>query len=229
MHDGQNLFDPRLAFSGVDWGVDETIVELIDAGKICPLIVVGIFNSPRRSYEYSPLTGGEDYARFLIGELKPMVDSQYRTLPDAPHTATIGASAGGLISIGLGWRHPEVFSRIGALSAHLTSPRHGSREAGGAWETKRHLRGEGSLLDIIEVLGPLDPKLRIYVDRGDGAIDAGYEPSFQQLRRMLLGWKRQEGRDFAIRVFKNASHTEAAWRARLAVPLEFLFGELTGP
>src|SRR5262249_44391279 len=43
MHDGQNLFDPRIASTGVDWGVDETVTRLVNAGRISPLIVVGIW------------------------------------------------------------------------------------------------------------------------------------------------------------------------------------------
>ena len=29
MHDGQNLFDPALAYGGVDWGIDEALLRLI--------------------------------------------------------------------------------------------------------------------------------------------------------------------------------------------------------
>ncbi|MDH3368443.1 MAG: hypothetical protein OEO17_11415, partial [Gemmatimonadota bacterium] len=32
MHDGQNLFDPRMASTGVDWGVDEAVVRLVEQG-----------------------------------------------------------------------------------------------------------------------------------------------------------------------------------------------------
>ena len=36
------------------------------------------------------------------------------------------------------------------------------------------------------------------------------------------GWR--EGRDFMTYVDAGAAHDERAWRARLAVPLEFLLG-----
>jgi len=45
MHDGQNLYDPALSFSGVDWGVDPALQLLITAGKIPPPIVIGIWNT----------------------------------------------------------------------------------------------------------------------------------------------------------------------------------------
>ena len=50
-HDGQNLFDPRLAFTGIDWGVDEAIVRLSRRGSIPPVIVVGVWNSSERGTE----------------------------------------------------------------------------------------------------------------------------------------------------------------------------------
>src|SRR6267154_2172464 len=54
MHDGQNLFDPRIANTGVDWGVDEAVMRCEQAGKIPPLIVVGVWCTAQRVREYSP-------------------------------------------------------------------------------------------------------------------------------------------------------------------------------
>ena len=90
LHDGQNLFDPETAYvRGMDWKVDETADALIRAGKIEPLIIVGVFNTgEHRIEEYTPtrdrkLGGGhaELYGRMLVEELKPFIDSRYRTLP----------------------------------------------------------------------------------------------------------------------------------------------------
>src|SRR5437016_3322916 len=44
MQDGQNLFDESTSYAGVEWGLDEAAQHLIDAGKIKPLIIVGIYN-----------------------------------------------------------------------------------------------------------------------------------------------------------------------------------------
>ena len=56
MHDGQNLFEGAKAFKkGEHWRVGETATDLIDAGRIDPLIIVGIANTgPRRVHEYTP-------------------------------------------------------------------------------------------------------------------------------------------------------------------------------
>ena len=54
--DGQNLFDGATSFIlGVEWRVDETAQELITAGEIEPLLIVGIYNAgERRIHEYTP-------------------------------------------------------------------------------------------------------------------------------------------------------------------------------
>jgi hypothetical protein len=45
MHDGQNLFDPATSYGGVDWGIDETMTQMIAAGEVREAIVVGVWNS----------------------------------------------------------------------------------------------------------------------------------------------------------------------------------------
>ena len=47
MHDGQNLFDPETSFvQGRTWQFGEHADQLILAGEIEPLIVVGVYNTP---------------------------------------------------------------------------------------------------------------------------------------------------------------------------------------
>ncbi|HLF35858.1 MAG TPA: alpha/beta hydrolase-fold protein [Cyclobacteriaceae bacterium] len=110
MHDGQNIFDPATSAFGTDWRVDETCDSLIRNKIIDPLIVVGIYNTPDRSLEYTPGDKGDAYMHFVVTKLKPLIDSRYRTLIDRDHTLVAGSSAGGLISFMLAWEYPEVFS-----------------------------------------------------------------------------------------------------------------------
>lgn len=55
------------------------------------------------------------YEDYLIDELIPWVDAQYRTIPAAEGRAIFGKSSGGYGAMILGMRHPEVF---GALACH---------------------------------------------------------------------------------------------------------------
>lgn len=123
MHDSQNLFDVETAAYGKEWNVDETLNELYNnTGK--GFIVVGIENGgDKRIEEYTAWThpkygGGKGaiYVDFLVNELKPFIDKNYRTKPKAKHTAIIGSSLGGLISFYGGLKYPDVFGKIGALS-----------------------------------------------------------------------------------------------------------------
>lgn len=98
--------------------------------EIPELIIVGI-EPNNRSHEYTPwpatsLRGagnpgfggkGAEYVAYISDVLKPHIDKTYRTLTDPEHTGIIGASLGGLISLYAGYLRPDVFGKIGALSA----------------------------------------------------------------------------------------------------------------
>ncbi|HMO62638.1 MAG TPA: alpha/beta hydrolase-fold protein [Ferruginibacter sp.] len=122
MHDGQNLFDNASSFSG-EWRVDETLNQLFDQGDY-GAIVVGIDNGgAERLNEMSPWVNtqygggkGRDYTLFIVNTLKPYIDSLYRTRTDAPNTAIIGSSMGGLISTYAAMEFPFVFGKAGIFS-----------------------------------------------------------------------------------------------------------------
>lgn len=125
LHDGQNIFDEATAYAG-EWAVDETLNKLADSGQDpAGCVVVAIDNGgERRLDEYSPWRnerlkkGGEgsQYVEFLVRTLKPYIDQHYRTRPDAAHTAIMGSSMGGLISLYAGIKYPAVFGRVGVFS-----------------------------------------------------------------------------------------------------------------
>src|SRR5690242_17141630 len=124
MHDGQNLFDPALAFGGNEWKVDETLDAAAEDGSIADLIVIGVENTADRIDEYTPTPDpsypdagkGDQYLTLLVDELKPQIDAMLRTLPDRAHTGVLGSSLGGLISAYAGVRRPDVYGIVGAMS-----------------------------------------------------------------------------------------------------------------
>ena len=222
MHDGQNLFDPRLAVGGVDWGVDEAVVRLSQRGTIPPLIVVGVWNSSERGTEYSPWHRASAYARFLIEELMPRVNAEFRTLRGPGHTAVMGSSMGGLLSFYLVTHHPEVFGACGCISTHFPlSPadRIGSAGREPNPDTVAYIRRD--MLAGFKV-----PRgTRYWFDYGSRGLDSLYAPSHAAVRAWLMRQGLREGKDFVVRRYDGASHNEASWRARLDDPLTFLFGK----
>ncbi len=122
VHDGQNAFDAGTSYSG-EWRIDETLDSLFALGDP-GCIVVAIDNGGEHRFdEYNPYEHpkyggleGDAYVDFLVETLKPWVDAHYRTLTDRAHTAILGSSMGGLISLYAGFREPETFSRLGVFS-----------------------------------------------------------------------------------------------------------------
>lgn len=122
MHDGQNLFDNNTSFSG-EWRVDETMDQLYSKTGFTAL-VVGIDNGgSSRIAEYTPWENsqygggkGDDYLKFIVNNLKPSIDSAFRTKKDKANTGLWGSSLGGLISYYGGLAYPDVFGMIGVFS-----------------------------------------------------------------------------------------------------------------
>ncbi|MES2671726.1 MAG: alpha/beta hydrolase-fold protein [Pseudomonadota bacterium] len=225
MHDGQNLFDPALSYTGIDWDIDGAMTRLIEAGNIREAIVVGIWNTPWRSPEYMPrapvltdtvgsgIEGGgtgsaadirsDEYLRFMVEELKPFIDAQYRTLPNRGNTSTMGSSMGALISLYAAARYPDVFGGVGAVSTH--------------WPPC-----DGCVIDWLASHLPAPRTHRLYFDHGTETLDAMYAPYQARMDAALRAGGYTEGRDWVTRRFEGAEHNEAAWRARVDIPLRFL-------
>ena len=228
MHDGQNLFDPSLSYTGIDWGVDEAMTRLIEAGRIPPAIVVGIWNTPARFPEYMPRKpvppqgldfgpgngpplpveriASDAYLRFIVGELKPRIDATFRTKPGRDDTAIAGSSMGGLISIYAAAEYPQVFGRVGAVSTH--------------WPA-----GDGRVVDWLADRLPDPATHRLWFDHGTATLDARYAPYQQRMDALLREAGYVEGDSWVTRVYEGAEHNEAAWRARIDEVLVFLLGD----
>lgn len=227
MHDGQNIFEPISSIGGVAWEVDKAIARLVEAKKIPSVIVVGVWNNgdmrwreymPQKAYEaagfeknreaFLERAGGppfsDSYLRFLVEEVKPFVDANYPTLTDQRNTFVMGSSMGGLISLYAISQYPHVFFGAGCVSTHWSA-------------------GRDELVDEMAKMLP-DPKShRLYFDYGTIGLDAGYEPFQLQMDTHLrkAGYTEQ---NWMTRKFEVADHNEAAWRARVDIPLEFLLG-----
>jgi predicted alpha/beta superfamily hydrolase len=218
MHDGQNLFDGATSFiPGKEWRVDETAQRLIAAGKIEPLIIVGVYNTGKdRINEYTPAAdpkykmGGkaDQYGRMLVEELKPFIDSHYRTRTDANHTGLGGSSLGGLVSLYLALKYPMVFGRVAVVSPSV-------------WFANKQI------VHYVEDL-PRKPRVHIWMDigtkEGPNADEAKQTVNDARLLKETLlkkGWRL--GRDLNYFEAEGAEHNEDAWAARVESILTFLF------
>ncbi len=240
MHDGQNLFDPATAMRGETWGVSKHLTDLQREGRVRPTIVVGIANSPARFREYAPaapLNGlplplreiitnppttplSEEYLRFMVTELKPFIDANFRTKPDRANTSVMGSSMGGLISLYALARYPEVFGGAGCLSTHwpLTS----NRQLLFPTLDPRANDIAASYLAWLKINLPTAGQHRLYFDHGTINLDSLYAPFQHKIDALVRDKGYRAEVDTMTRVAEVADHNEPAWRARLAVPLVFL-------
>lgn len=225
MSDGQNLFDPRIASTGTDWGVDEAVVHLVQRGIIPPIIVVGVWNSAQRGPEYSPWHDAPKYARFLIEELMPRVNREFRTLTGPANTAHMGSSMGGLLSFYLVTYHPEAFGACGCMSTHFPISEAVVKQVFPGVVTSANPDTTPYVVRDIAAGLKAPQGARYWFDHGSLGLDSAYGPTYAAVRAWLLGQGRVEGRDFVVRRYEGATHNEASWRARLEDPLTFLFGQ----
>ncbi len=224
MSDGENLFDPRIANTGTDWGVDEAVTALAGEGAIEPVIVVGVWSSSRRGEEYSPWHGAPLYARFLIEELGPRVNAEFRTLTGPRNTAHMGSSMGGLLSFYLAVHHPEAFGACGCVSTHFPLSEAVVAAHFKNIETSAEPDETPYILRDIEKGLKVPPRARFWFDYGTEGLDAEYGATHDAMRAWLVAQNLVEGRDYVIREYAGATHNEASWRARLKDSLLFLYG-----
>ncbi len=207
MHDGQNVFDPYTSTLGHDWRVDEIADSLIQRGEIEEFICVAVYcSSDVRGKEYSDDPDlGERYQDFMCCQLKPWIDSVYRTNPSAEHTAVMGASMGGLISFILAWEYPDVFSQAACMSP--------------AFKIEV---GNIKVDYIKEVLAESQRKdIELYIDNGTLDLEAQLQPGIDEMMKTLDA-KEQE---YIWYLDQGAPHNERAWSARTWRPLVQFFGK----
>ena len=227
MHDGQNLFEAGAAFGGASWEVGKAMERLMAAGLTRGAIIVGVWNTgATRFAEYMPrkAVSGDVFARyaaglkfsekdlqadaylkFLVEELKPLIDRTYRTQPEPAHTAVMGSSMGGLISAYALAEYPKVFGAAGCVSTH--------------WPA-----GDGVVIDFLAKTLPKSGTHRLYFDFGTATLDATYEPYQRRMDMALRALGYKEGKDWITQKFAGAEHSEKSWRERVELPLRFLLG-----
>lgn len=224
MQDGQQLWDsPGCSHGG--WKMDSYANEMINSGKIEPIIIVGIYNSPKRNDEYMGWSQyhrdnqkevknkiddpeivrqiAEDYEKYMNNYIKPYIDGNFRTKPDLANTATGGASSGAMIALYMGFKYKDIYSKVAALS--------------GGFDyyidiTKSEYFSAGS-------------GLKIYLDCGTNDLDKQLLPATIVVKDELLKLDFVENQNLLYYIADKSGHNEKEWAKRTPTFLEFLFGK----
>ena len=235
MHDGQNLFDSTVNWNHEEWKVDETITRLIKEKKIRPCLVVGIWNMgdtrwneyfPQKAVKYFPAADmntftttylkkplqADDYLKFLVRELKPFIDKSFPTLTDRDNTFIAGSSMGGLISLYAMCEYPKVFGGAACVSTHWI----------GGWPPPVAYIPNGFYQYLKDEL-PSPKTHKIYFDYGTETLDQYYKPYQLEVDKIMTA-KGYTSDNWITKEFVGEKHSEASWKNRFYIPVEFLLG-----
>ena len=243
MHDGQMLFDATTTWNKQEWRIDDVITKLSVENKIENVIVIAIWNIPNlrhtdlfpkkplenlteiqhdlilekaKKFGYSftfDAVNSDNYLKFIVKELKPFVDTNFSVYTDANHTAIMGSSMGGLISMYAICEYPKVFGKAACLSTHWIGFR----------EFENNPIPESFFSYMKEKL-PNPKNHKLYFDYGTETLDADYLKYEYRIDEILKekGYDTTNSKNLK---FEGENHSEASWQKRIHIPVEFMFGK----
>jgi len=209
MFDGHNVFYDAVSAFGKSWNLTSY---LLWTRK--PLIVVAVECNKRgnnRLKEYSPTSftdpkygnirgRGRAYMEWLVKELKPRVDAEFRTMPDREHTVIAGSSMGGLMSLYAATAYNKYFSRAACLSPSL-------------WTNPQKLA---------ELIGRarIAPGTTIYMDYGSQELanHPAQKEALMDMSQLLL----KKNVNLAFRIIPGGNHSEASWEKQIPIFMDCL-------
>lgn len=209
MFDGHNVFFDEDATFGKSWGMNKYMEE-----SKKELIIVAVecnHDGNQRIIEYSPLSyensslgkirgKGNVYMNWMVKELKPFIDENYRTLPDRCNTIIAGSSMGGLMALYAATTYNHIFQRAACLSPSL-------------WVSS------GKVLEMI-ARAHIRRDTCIYMDYGEMEMFnhvANAEALISTAH--LLMTKRV---NLALRIVPGGTHSEASWEKQIPIFMDCL-------
>jgi len=221
MHDGQNLVDKSL-FSNYAWDVMKTMDLLSDTAG--DMIIVGMDSDAKyRITEYSAFMNpviedlmeerlglkkdeikaeADEYGTFILTQVIPYINQEFRTLKGRENTYIAGSSAGGNVSVYLGLKYQDTFSVIGAFSSAY-------------WIFKEQL---------FTYIKNLDIRRDLWIYHDTGGKESGLEPQdylkdLEEFQELMLT-KLPENHLLKV-IDLKATHSEKYWALRFPLFYQF--------
>lgn len=208
MFDGHNVFFDGDAAFGKSWGMNRYM-----GWSKKPLMIVAVECNQQggRLSEYSPVSfendslgkiegKGKIYMDWLVKDLKPFIDTHYRTLPGRENTLICGSSMGGLMALYAVLHYNRYFSRAACLSPSL-------------WVDSEQMN---------QMISDARPKkdTRIYMDYGSEELNNHKENREALQSAVELITKKKV--DLSFRIVPGGSHCEASWEKQIPIFMDWL-------
>ena len=220
--DGHNLYFDEDATYGKSWGLKE----FLDAwGK--DMIVVGIecgHDGQERLSEYLPYAAdkkshfanfepkGDETMQWILSEVKPLIDLEYRTIPFRECTGIAGSSMGGIMALYAVVHYNRWFSKAGCVSSAIGF-------------CMRPLMSDLRKTKI-------SPDTRIYLSWGTREAHGGKDPDKDDRSSKTYSWNKKvadhlasEGAAVKMHCQIGGGHCEADWEQLVPTFMNFLWTE----
>jgi len=223
MHDGQNLFNASTSSFGTAWQCQGTLDSLVAQGDMQELVVVGVYNTMNRTYEYTysedPTVqdggGGDAYLDFLESSVYPWVQTTYRVFPLVPGTgenaarwSMVGSSLGGLLSCYAGWTRPNIYGQVGCMSSSFW------------WNSEDF---NNTVMEHPPSVGPATPDVIFYLDSGNAGPDNDDVVQTHTVFEHLKSDGYQLNSTLYYYTQPGGQHSEKYWGERFNIPMRDLF------
>ncbi|MGM9550332.1 MAG: alpha/beta hydrolase [Faecousia sp.] len=220
--DGHNLFSDEDATYGKSWGLKDFL-----DGWDKNMIVVGIecgHEGDERLSEYLPYPAdkgswfdrfapmGDQTMAWIVNEVKPLIDREYRTIPFRECTGIAGSSMGGLMALYAAVQYNRWFSKAGCLSSAIgfcMNP---------------------LLADMRRC--SMSPDTRIYLSWGTREAQGVKDPAKDDRSSRTYGWNKtvadcaaRNGAAVKLRCQVGGAHCEADWEKLVPDFMDFLWME----
>jgi enterochelin esterase-like enzyme len=241
MHDGQMLFDSSITWNKQEWGVDETLNQLMQQNKIRDCIVVGIWNGGKsRHPEYFPQKPFEALSK----EEQQLVYSAYRSGGQSIFSG-LPISSDNYLKFLVEELKPFIdktySTKTDASNTFVAGSSMGGLISlyalceyptifGGAACLSTHWPGLLSMennpvpavfFSYLKNHLPSPKQHRIYFDHGTETLDSMYA-SLQLQVDVIMKQKKYKPSNWISRSWPGQDHSEKSWRSRLDVPFAFL-------
>ena len=241
MHDGQMLFDSSITWNKQEWGVDETLNQLMQQNKIRDCIVVGIWNGGKsRHPEYFPQKPFEALSK----EEQQLVYSAYRSGGQSIFSG-LPISSDNYLKFLVEELKPFIdknySTKTDASNTFVAGSSMGGLISlyalceyptifGGAACLSTHWPGLLSMennpvpavfFSYLKNHLPSAKQHRIYFDHGTETLDSMYA-SLQLQVDAIMKQKKYKPSNWISRSWPGQDHSEKSWRSRLDIPITFL-------
>ena len=217
--DGHNLFYDSDATYGKSWGLktflDGWSKNMIIVGMECSHVgnerLEEYLPYPATTDAFGPLAvKGNETLEWIVNEVKPMIDREYRTYPDRRCTGLAGSSMGGLMALRGVIHYNQVFSKAACVSSAIG------------------FCPESVLADVYDT--SIDPDTRVYLSWGSREAWGEHDPDREDPRSPSYLWNHavarrvteQGGAAWAY-CQPRGGHCEADWEKLVPDFMDFLW------